>query len=95
MLNFGSEVNAMTSAYIAKLGFTPRITNIGTQKIDGSVLETYGMVPAEFSIYNKLNKAWFLEETFLLTDINMKMVLRTSFLFLSNENLQFGTKKFP
>ena len=29
LLNFGSEVNAMTPDYAAHLGFTVRVTNVG------------------------------------------------------------------
>ena len=36
----GSEVNAMTPAYAAQLGFTSHKTSAGVQKIDGSPPET-------------------------------------------------------
>ena len=48
LLNSGSEVNAMTPAYAAHLGLKVRVTNVGAQKIDGSLLATYGMVIAVF-----------------------------------------------
>lgn len=34
----------MTLTHAAKLGLVSRNTNVGTQKIDGSALGTYGMV---------------------------------------------------
>ncbi len=49
LIDSGSEVNAMTPAYAAELGFTARKTSVGAQKIDGSPLETYGMASARFS----------------------------------------------
>ena len=50
LLDFGSEVNAMTPAYAAYLGFKVRVTDVGMQKIDGALLATYGMVIAAFQI---------------------------------------------
>ena len=44
LLNSGSEVNAMNPAYAEKLGLRIRKTNVGTQKIDGSSLDTFGIV---------------------------------------------------
>ena len=48
LLDSGSEVNAMSPAYAERLGLKTRKTNVGAQKIDGSVLETFGMVIADF-----------------------------------------------
>ena len=75
LLNFGNNVNAMTLAYAAHLGLKVRVTNISTQKIDGSSLVTYGIVIAIFQVVNKLGCFWFFPETFLLADISMKVVL--------------------
>ena len=72
LVDSGSEVNAMTSAYAAKLGFKVRKTDIGTQKIDGSTLKTFGIVLAEFQVEDKLGRARFFHETFLLADISVK-----------------------
>ncbi len=44
--HLGSEVNAMTPTYSAKVGIVTRKTNVGAQKINGSALVTYGMVIA-------------------------------------------------
>ena len=48
LLNSGSKVNAMSPAYAKRLGFKTRKTNVGAQKIDGSALETFGMVITDF-----------------------------------------------
>ena len=48
LINSGSEVNAMTPKYASKLGLKARHINVGAQKIDGSPLETFGMVLASF-----------------------------------------------
>lgn len=51
------------------------------------------MVIVELSVHDKLGKAWFFEETFLPADTSMEVVLRISFPFLSNANIQFGTRE--
>ena len=48
LLDSGSEVNAMTPAYTAHLSLRVRVTNVGMQKIDRSLLATYSMVIAAF-----------------------------------------------
>ena len=79
----------MTPAYAAKLGLRPRPTNVGIQKIDGSPLMTHGMAPASFSFQDSQEKVWFFEETFLLADISMKIVIGMSFLAFSNADVEF------
>lgn len=51
------------------------------------MLKTYGIVIAKFSIQDKLSKIWFVEETFLLADTKIGVVLGMSFLALSNANI--------
>ena len=52
------------------------------------------MASAEFSLQDSLGKVLFFEETFLLTDTNMKAILRMPFLSLSNAYFQFNTRVF-
>ena len=59
LLDSGSKVNAMTPAYTAHLDLKVRVTNDGMQKIDASLLATYGMVITAFQIVNKLGRSWF------------------------------------
>ena len=59
MLDFESEINAMTLAYTTQLDLKVRKMNVGAQKIDGFLLETYGIVIAAFQIFNKLSHFWF------------------------------------
>ena len=61
----------MTPTYASKLGLRVRRTNVGAQKIDRSTLETFGMVLASFQVEDKLGRACFFQETFLLADSNM------------------------
>ena len=67
--------------------------DIGIQKIDSSILLTYKIVIAEFLVQNELKKVWFFEETFMLADISIKMILRMLFFILSNTNIRFIEKK--
>ncbi len=56
LIDSGSEVNAMTLAYAAKLGLTTRKTSVGTQKIDGLPLETHGITSAKFLLQDSLGR---------------------------------------
>ena len=89
LIDSGSEVNAMTPAFAAKLGLSTQPTNVGAQKIDGSTLKTYGMTIAGFSMQDGLGKFRFFEETFLLADTSMDVVLGMLFLSLSNADVKF------
>ncbi len=83
----------MTLVYIAKLGLITQKTNLNTQKIDSSVLETNKMVIVGFLIQDRLEKILFFEETFLLANISIEMVLKMFFLTFSNINIRFVKKK--
>ncbi|MCJ1349417.1 hypothetical protein MMC31_007657 [Peltigera leucophlebia] len=87
LIDSGSEVNAMAPAYAKKLGLRIRKTDVGAQKIDGSALETYGMVIAGFQVQDKLGRARFFQETFLVTDTSMEVVFGMPFLTLSNADV--------
>ena len=93
LLDSGSEVNVITLAYKAHLGLKVRVTDVGVQKIDGSLLATYGIVIATFQVVNKLGRSWFFQETFLLAGINMKVVLGMPFLTFINADVQFAEKE--
>ena len=93
LIDSGSEVNAMTPAYASKLGLTIRKTDVGAQKIDGSHLATHGMVIAGFRLPDKLGRARFFQETFLLADISMEVVLRMPFLTLSEADVRFAQRE--
>ena len=92
LINSGSKVNAITPGYASKLGLKVRPTNVGAQKIVGSTLETFGMVPASFQVKDKLERPQYFQETFL-SDLSIEVVLEMPFLTLSNANIQFAQKK--
>ena len=51
------------------------------------------MVLVGFLVQNKLGKIWFFEETFLLADTSMGVMLKILFLTLSDANVQFREKE--
>lgn len=51
------------------------------------------MVIAGFQIQDKLGRVRFFQETFLLADISMKVVLGMPFLTLSNADIQFAERE--
>ena len=92
LLNSGSEVNAMSPAYIERLDFKTRKTNVGAQKIDGSALETFGMMIADFQVEDKGGRPRFFQEIFLVADTKFEVVLRMLFLKISNADVAFGKR---
>ena len=89
LVDSGSEVNTihLTLAWKLRLPITP--TEVGVQKIDGNMLDTFGMVVIAFSMTEKANWVRFFEETFLVANVSPEVVLRMSFLTLSGTNVDF------
>ena len=55
LIDSGSEVNAIHPTFARQLGLPIRPSYVGAQKIDGTMLDTYGMVVAAFSVEDKAN----------------------------------------
>lgn len=51
----GDEVNAIHLTFAQELGLSIRSANIKAQKIDGIILDIYGIVIAGFSMTDKVN----------------------------------------
>ena len=83
----------MTPTYTAHLSLTVKVTNVGMQKIDRSLPATYDIVIAAFQVVDKLGRSQFFQETFLLADISIKVVLGKPFFTLSNVNIQCAEKE--
>lgn len=83
----------MTRAFVATLVLKPQPINVGIEKIDGLPLEIYGMTSAMFSIQDSPKMIWFFEETFMLTNIGIKIVLKMAFLSFSNTDIKFVESK--
>ena len=93
LLDSGSEVNAIHPTLAQKLGLPVRPTNVGAQKIDGTMLDTFGMVVTAFSVTDKANRVRFFEETFLVANVSPEVVLGMLFLTLSGADVNFSGRK--
>ena len=85
LIDFGSEVNAITPTYTLKLGLRVQKTDIGAQKIDGSSLAIYRIVVAVFQVKDKPERFRFFRffrKTILLVDSSLAVILEKPFLFL-------------
>ncbi len=60
--------------------------------MDGTTLETYGMVVSTFSVSDKDGRKRFFEESFLLADISPDVVLEMPFLIMSNADVDFQAR---
>lgn len=60
IINFDSKVNAIISAYTAKLDLMIQKININTQKFGIFTLQIFEIVLANFWVKNKLEKARFI-----------------------------------
>ena len=89
LLDSGSEVNAIHPTLARELGLSIRPTDIGVQKIDGTLLDTFGMVVAAFSVENKANRIGFFEETFLVANVSPGVVFGMPFLTLNGADVNF------
>ena len=87
LIDLSSEVNAITLIYAAKLGLKVHHTKVRAQKVDGSTLETFGMVLASFQVKDKHGKTRFFQKPFLLADISVEVVSSMPFLTLSNADI--------
>ena len=93
LLDSGSEVNAIHPTLAQKLGLPVRPTNVGAQKIDGTMLDTFGMVVTAFSVTDKANQVKFFEETFLVANVSPEVVLGMPFLTLSGADVDFSGRE--
>ena len=93
LLDLGSEVNVMHLAFAERLGLVVQTTNVGTQKIDGTTLKTYGIVIAAFSVTDQADKVRFFEKIFVVANVSPDMVIGILFLTLSDADVDFLKKK--
>ena len=93
LIDSGSEVNAIHPTFAKQLGLPIRPIDIGAQKIDGTTLDTYGMVVAAFSVEDKANRVRFFEETFLVANVSPEVVLGMPFLTLSGVDVDFSGRE--
>ncbi len=92
LLDLRSKVNAISQAFAQQLGLKFRKTNVIAQKIDSTILETYGMVVSTFSVSDKDGMERFFEKSFLLADVKPDIVLGMLFLTMSNADVNFQAR---
>ena len=92
LLNSGSMVNVISPIHVEKLGLKTWNTIVGALKIDGSALETFGMMIADFQVEDKSGRPRFFQETFLVADTKFEVILGMLFLKISNADVLFGKK---
>ena len=83
----------MHLAFVKRLGLVIQTTNVGTQKINGTTLETYKMMILVFSVIDQVDKVTFFEKTFLVANVSPDMVFGIPFLSLSDEDVDFPKKE--
>ena len=89
LVDLKSEINAIYLTFVKKPGLSIRSLKIETQKIDGTILDTYSMVVTVFSITNNANQVKFFEEIFLVANVSLKVVFGIFFPTLSGANINF------
>ena len=93
LLDLDSEVNAIHPTFAWKLELLIKRTDVGAQKIDSTMLDTFGMVVAAFSVMDKANRVRFFEKTFLVANISPEVVLGILFLTLNDADIDFLGRK--
>ena len=93
LIDSSSKINTMHSTYATRLGLCTRKIDVGIQKINGSYLDSFGIVIADCSVKDKLRRVRFFQEIFLLANISLEMVLRMLFLTLSKADIRFAERK--
>lgn len=83
----------MHPVYAAKLGLSVRKTDVGAQEIDGSPCSPSGRSSQVFSLQDKLGRVQFFQETFLLANTSMEVVLGMLFLNLSSVDIRFAERE--
>ena len=64
----------MNPAYAKQPSFQVWKTDVEAQKINGLLLQTFGIVIAGFQVDDKLGRAKFFQELFLLAKTSMEVV---------------------
>lgn len=90
-MDLESKVNTISKAFPLMLGLEISKTNVKSQKINDTTLETYTMVVSIFSMSDKDDWMRFFEKNFLFVNEKLNIVLVISFLTIDNANVNFTT----
>ena len=83
----GSKVNAIYLIFARELGLPIRPTNVGAQKIDGTMRDNFEIIVTAFSMTNKANRVRFFEKTFIKVNVGPEVVFGMLFLILSGADI--------
>ena len=93
LINLSIKINTIHFTYATKLNLRARKIDIGAEKIDKSHLDTFRMVIANCLVKYKLGRVRFFQETFLLANISLEVVLEIFFFTLSSADIRFVERK--
>lgn len=82
----------MNLNYAWKLRLKIWKTNVGAQKINGFILEIFGIVITDFQISDKIGRSRFFQKNFLIANIKFQIYLKLFFLKISNADVLFNKK---
>ena len=89
LFDLGSKVNTIYLTFAQELGLPIKLTDVRAQKNNGTMLDTYGMVVAAFSVMDKANQVKFLKETFLVANVSLEVFFGIPFFTLSGADIDF------
>ncbi len=92
LLDSESEVNIISQVFASLLGLKIQKTNIGAQKINNTILEAYKIVVFKFFVLEKDGRERFFEESFLLANVKLHIVLKIPFPTMSNTDIDFQAR---
>lgn len=87
------EFNTMIPAYAVKLGLKIYYIDVRDHKINSPTFTIFKIVLVIFQIKDKLGKVRFLQDIFIVADINMKVIPSIFFLTFNNANVLFAEQK--
>ena len=87
--DLNSKINVIHPTLTKELKLSIKSMDVKSQKINRTMLNTYGMIIAAFLVINKANRVKFFEETLLVANISPKVIFKMLFLILSNANVDF------
>lgn len=67
--------------------------DVGAQKFDSTMLDTYGIIVVTFLVIDKKNEVRFFKRTFLLANVSPKVVFQMFFFTSSDANINFLRQK--
>ena len=93
LLDSNNKVNTIYLTFARELGLPIRSIDIGAQKIDDIILDTFRIVVIDFLVIDKVNRVRFFEKTFLVANGSPKIVLGILFFTLSDVDVDFLSPK--